>query len=196
MKPYDLPSAEIIEILKGKGLLNLYHANTVLTSNTFMENGHLLSREYVEANALLQTPQYPVARLLEFQVVHITKRNPSKWSDGDVDASRYYMSSEEFRLGYSRGDFDSMLILPEIERIRLLGNLDHVYFDNPNLIWNDTKTDLCDEAIETLKTAAKVGGLAGKGIKIIKRTCDFHSCACRNQYRVAPNTEKVFRIKK
>jgi hypothetical protein len=233
MKPYDIPTAEIVEMLKGKGLLNLYHANTLLTSNTFVENGHLLSRQYIEGNGLRQTPQYTdtldkkfgiynsifldfvdihararrknhygpilfvfaVDLLQKFQVVHITKRNPSKWLDGDDDSSRYYMSIEEFRLGYSKGDFDSMLILPGIDHIRFLGNLDHVYFDDPHLIWNDTKTNLCDEAIKTLKGAARVGGLADKGIKIYKRTCDFRFCNCRNQYQASQNTEDVFRIK-
>jgi hypothetical protein len=36
---------------------NLHHANTVITSCTFLENGALLSRGYVEKHGLEQTPQ-------------------------------------------------------------------------------------------------------------------------------------------
>jgi hypothetical protein len=232
MKPYDLKSAEITEILKAKGLLNLYHANTVLTSNTFMENGHLLSRQCVEEKGLRQTPQYTdgsdkkfgiynsifldfvdihararkknhygpilfvfsVDLLQEFQIVHITKRNPSKWSDADDDASRYYMSSEEFRIGYSKGDFDSMLILPEMERLTLLGTLHYVVFDNPGLNWNDSGKDICDDAIDALKIAAKKGGLSGHGIEIHKRACDFRFCRCRSEYAGSQKTIVTFRI--
>jgi hypothetical protein len=235
MKPYDLPSAEVVKILKDKGLLNLYHTNTVLTSNTFLENGHLLSRQYVEDKGLRQTGQYTDALDKKFGVynsifldfvdihsrarkrnnygpilyvfateliskigietVHITKRNPSTWADEDEITSRYYMSTEEFRGGYRTGNFGSMLILPDRKYLALLGNLLHVCFDNPNLVWNDNKKDLCDEAIEASKIAAEKGGLADKGIKILKRICDFRSCSCQNQYRYSLKTEEIFRIK-
>lgn len=40
------------------GMTHLYHANTVTTSITFIEQCGLLSREYVEKNGLKQTEQY------------------------------------------------------------------------------------------------------------------------------------------
>lgn len=50
-------SKQLYAILKRKGITNLYHANTVLTSLTFINNRSLLSRGYVESNNLNQTPQ-------------------------------------------------------------------------------------------------------------------------------------------
>lgn len=44
-------------ILIQKGINFLYHANSVATASTFLENGGLLSRGYVEENGLFQTPQ-------------------------------------------------------------------------------------------------------------------------------------------
>lgn len=48
---------EVYEVLRKIGARNLHHANTVTTSCTFLEQGALLSRAYVEANGLKQTPQ-------------------------------------------------------------------------------------------------------------------------------------------
>lgn len=47
----------LYEVLKAKGVNFLFHANTVLTSITFIEQGALLTRHYVEINSLQQTEQ-------------------------------------------------------------------------------------------------------------------------------------------
>ncbi|KGO81565.1 hypothetical protein Q763_07935 [Flavobacterium beibuense F44-8] len=54
---YHLSSKLLYHILKDKKIEHLYHANTVLTSLTFIEQESLLSRAYVENNNLNQTPQ-------------------------------------------------------------------------------------------------------------------------------------------
>lgn len=48
---------DVKKVLVSKNIANLYHANTVLTALTFINNGGLLSRETVENANLLQTPQ-------------------------------------------------------------------------------------------------------------------------------------------
>ena len=48
---------EVKEILIRKGVNHLYHANSVLTSLTYLHNGGLISRETVEKFSLPQTPQ-------------------------------------------------------------------------------------------------------------------------------------------
>jgi hypothetical protein len=53
----DLNAKEVYKILKKKGINYFYHANTVVTSNTFLENGALLSREFVTKSGLVQTSQ-------------------------------------------------------------------------------------------------------------------------------------------
>lgn len=52
-----MTNACIKEILLEKDITHLYHANTVGTACTFLENNGLLSRGYVEDNGLRQTPQ-------------------------------------------------------------------------------------------------------------------------------------------
>ena len=44
-------------VLREKHVYHLYHANTVRTACTFLKNGGLLSRAYVERHGLDQTPQ-------------------------------------------------------------------------------------------------------------------------------------------
>lgn len=52
-----LNNEELYDLFQRKGVENLFHANTVSTSVTFIEQGGLLSRHYVEENGLYQTPQ-------------------------------------------------------------------------------------------------------------------------------------------
>jgi hypothetical protein len=68
MEQYLLPGREIRAMLEEKGVEFLYHANTVLTSLTFLKAGALLSRGYVEANGLVQTEQRSDAEDKEFDV--------------------------------------------------------------------------------------------------------------------------------
>jgi len=53
----DLDAKEVYRILTRKGVTHFHHANTVLTSKSFLENKALLSRENIEKNNLFQTPQ-------------------------------------------------------------------------------------------------------------------------------------------
>ncbi|MBK9672793.1 MAG: hypothetical protein IPP56_14685 [Bacteroidetes bacterium] len=53
----DLIAEEIYDILIEKEVKALYHANSVRTSKTFLQQGGLLSRKYVEDNKLVQTIQ-------------------------------------------------------------------------------------------------------------------------------------------
>jgi hypothetical protein len=57
MKEFELPAKSIYSLLKEKGVEYLFHANTVCTSKTFIEQNALLSRHFVESNGLAQSPQ-------------------------------------------------------------------------------------------------------------------------------------------
>jgi len=53
----DINSASVFEVLQAKGVTEIYHANSVLTSCQFLRQGMLLSRGTLEALNLTQTPQ-------------------------------------------------------------------------------------------------------------------------------------------
>ncbi len=57
MDKYYLSTKALYKILSDKGVKNLFHSNTVLTSLTFINNRALLSRAYVKDNNLVQTFQ-------------------------------------------------------------------------------------------------------------------------------------------
>jgi hypothetical protein len=65
---FDLNKEELFEILNAKGIKNLYHANTIATSITFLTQKSLLSRKFVEDNGLLQTAQYSDAKDKKFNI--------------------------------------------------------------------------------------------------------------------------------
>ena len=52
-----LKAADVEDTLRKMGATALFHANTVATACTFLEEGQLLSRNRVEASRLIQTPQ-------------------------------------------------------------------------------------------------------------------------------------------
>lgn len=52
-----LNNQELHNLFSKKGIYHLYHANTVRTSRTYIEQGGLMSRGAVEFNGLLQTDQ-------------------------------------------------------------------------------------------------------------------------------------------
>lgn len=54
---YFLPPLEILNILQEKNVKYLFHANTLTTSITFINQGAILSRSFVEQNGLIQTGQ-------------------------------------------------------------------------------------------------------------------------------------------
>ncbi len=52
-----LDNQELYNLFERKGVKNLFHANTVATSITYIEEGGLLSRQDIDDNGFYQTPQ-------------------------------------------------------------------------------------------------------------------------------------------
>lgn len=61
---------DVHRVLASIGANYLYHANSVSTSCTFLDNGALLSRGFVEDNGLVQTPQASDAGDKEYGIWH------------------------------------------------------------------------------------------------------------------------------
>lgn len=53
----EIPSKQVYEVLKYKGIESIYHANSVITACQFLRSGSLMSRGTVERKGLYQTPQ-------------------------------------------------------------------------------------------------------------------------------------------
>lgn len=54
----SISSKQIYNLLKDRGVTQIYHANSLLTSCLFLQNKNLLSRGNVNKKELYQTPQY------------------------------------------------------------------------------------------------------------------------------------------
>jgi hypothetical protein len=68
MEKYELSAKAIYSVLKEKKVEFLYHANTVLTSRTFIKQRALLSRAFVANNNLIQTEQKSDKEDVKFNV--------------------------------------------------------------------------------------------------------------------------------
>lgn len=64
----NLRPRDVHRVFSDAGASVLHHANTVTTSATFLENGALLSRAYVERHGLQQTPQVSDDKDRQFHV--------------------------------------------------------------------------------------------------------------------------------
>lgn len=53
----EIPSKKVYEILKGKGVTSIHHANSVITSCQFLRNRALISRGVIDRLGLFQTTQ-------------------------------------------------------------------------------------------------------------------------------------------
>lgn len=53
----EIPSKNVYEILKEKGVESIHHANSVITSCQFLRKGFLMSRGTIDRNKLFQTTQ-------------------------------------------------------------------------------------------------------------------------------------------
>lgn len=71
----ELDPLKVKDALEREGITHLYHANTVRTALTFLEEGALLSRAAVSHRNLIQTPQQS----------DVTDKNVGVWGDVFVD---------------------------------------------------------------------------------------------------------------
>lgn len=108
---FDLNKNELYEILSSKGIQNLYHANTIATSITFLNEKNLLSRKYVAENGLFQTNQYSDEVDKKFNI----------WDDIFLDAMDIHT---EFKRPNKYGPFlfsfdTSLLKSDDVQNIRI-----------------------------------------------------------------------------
>lgn len=118
--------------------------------------------------------------LPENATVLITKSNPSKWQNGDLPESRYFLTIEDLMENFSHGDFNQMLM------IRLPSGL--VKFDQNFLdILVDDPVELnCRPSSVHTRAAHDIGNsLTAMGINatVGTRNCRAN-CLCTKEYAV------------
>ena len=110
--------------------------------------------------------------------VLITKSNPSKWSDGQQHAERYFTAVAELAAGLVYGRFDQMITFRFQEGILRFGaHLQQVIIDDPQVGRADHIGDFAP-TLQALQSAAAAGQV---GIQITQRTCRV-ACKCTNFY--------------
>jgi hypothetical protein len=145
----DLSAKKIYEVLVDKAVKGLYHANTVRTSKTFLEQGGLLSRKYIEEHDLVQTEQKSDDLDKKFNI----------WDDVFLDAiniSKYFSRYNKYGpilFGFSL----DLLNSDKVETVRITKK-------NP-IYWKDE--DLIEDryfmTIEDFKTKFKSGNKLSDG---------------------------------
>jgi hypothetical protein len=118
--------------------------------------------------------------------LRITRKNPTRWSDGQQPKDRYFETVDEFANSFSFGDFDKHFTFrPESGRIPLASHLNHILLDDPQGSLGDAST--FEVAVQALKTAAKRGKIQ---IEVHKRQCR-DACKCLGNYSAEQATQKV-----
>ncbi len=109
--------------------------------------------------------------------IWITKKNPANWIDGESIANRWYTSIDELSAGFSKGQFDQMIVFRHIGGLLpIKGYVEDIILDDPNQEYYGLK--FYDLSAGALFAAAMESGIF---IRIFKRECSMH-CTCQAGY--------------
>lgn len=112
----------------------------------------------------------------------ITKKNPTKWIDGEPLAERWYTSIEELQVHFVKGQFDQMIVFRHIGGVLpIRGYVEDIILDDPNQEYCGLK--YYDLSAGALLAAAMESGIF---IRIHKRECP-QLCKCQVEYAVSPD---------
>lgn len=110
--------------------------------------------------------------------VNVTRKNPTKWINGEADGDRYFLTPWDLSLGFSLGTFDQMIVLRTPNGF-LPFEEKHVgiVLDDPRGKLRDG-SDAYTSAEAKLRSAAKVLGI---NVSIRPRVCKT-TCKCVAKY--------------
>lgn len=106
-------------------------------------------------------------------IARVTRANPTKWSVGEPDAKRYFLTRGELDEGFVKGDFDQMLVIRTKEGIVRFPESVQIVLDDPQRTLKNG-TDIYARAKDRLIESAAAGGV---NISIAKRKCR-DGCGC------------------
>ena len=211
--------ADVYPVLRSKGISRLYHANSVVTSNSLLQLSGLASRGCVERHGMSQTEQYtdagdrhfgvwndvftdsvdiharrsdrnqygPVLFVLDARLllelpdgveILVTRRNPTKWVDGQSNQDRYFLTAAELSKGLIYGEFDQMITFRTTDGILPFGGrLAQIILDDPQVRRADG-SDVFTSGQEAIQAMAAARGIVAP---VVKRTCNV-GCRCVRTY--------------
>jgi len=110
--------------------------------------------------------------------VLVTKKNPTKWVNGEQASDRYFQTPFELSMFLSRGTFDQMITFrTPTGYIPFAGKHTEIVLDNPQgALQNGSNAYTAGEA--KLRNAASASGIK---VTISQRTCN-PNCKCLGQY--------------
>jgi len=110
--------------------------------------------------------------------VLVTKKNPTKWVDGEQASDRYYQTPAELSMFLSRGTFDQMVIIRTLSgHLPFAGKSVEIVLDNPQgKLRNGSDAYVTAEA--KLRSTASASGISAT---ISQRNC-IPNCKCVGQY--------------
>jgi hypothetical protein len=120
--------------------------------------------------------------------VFVTKKNPTKWIDGEPQEARFFANPGELKLSLVKGTFDQIVVIKTQKGILPFRERDvQIVLDDPQrTLSNGTPAFTHGSA----RLRAAVGG-SGLRVTITKRTC-IDGCRCLGEYQTLPNFDQVF----
>ncbi|MGG2197370.1 hypothetical protein [Paenibacillus validus] len=113
----------------------------------------------------------------------VTKDNPTRWYDGQVDSERYMNGIEEFKTLYANGSYKEMITIRNTYGFLPFDSyLEEIILDDPQLrIVSDGRV-FFDEAAHALKDAMKSCSYNLDNVTRTRRICNI-GCYCRENYK-------------
>ncbi len=118
----------------------------------------------------------------EMPPLWITKKNPTKWIEGEPQSERWFASIEELRNQFYYGNFDQMIVF------RHIGGLLPIKNFVSNIVLDDPNQKYCGLNYYDLAAGALFSSAADSNmqITIYKRACK-PGCSCQTEYAFNPD---------
>lgn len=111
--------------------------------------------------------------------LRVTKKNPTRWIEGEADSERWFMDRRELSTGFVKGRFDQMIVVDSADGgAKIVDSLQSIQLDDPGIV-HPVNGSLYDLGFAALTKALAEGPISGVSVK--KRTCRAE-CRCADEY--------------
>ena len=127
----------------------------------------------------------------EIEAIGITKKNPTKWTEGEDVSERWFADQDEVETDFVKGRFDQMIVFRCTDgELDISDCLELVTLDEPDVVVRGD-IDLFSLGLGALGMARVVGGTTD--VPIRKRKCHA-KCQCGGYYRNTHFRDNVMKL--
>lgn len=123
----------------------------------------------------------------------VTKDNPIRWYNGQVNSDRYIQNLKEFEEIYANGSYREMLTFRNTySHLPFIPFLKEIIIDNPDWYWESTGESFFDTSKTLIQDAMMKSPYDYSNVKILKRECE--NCYCSYNYNNRVSYDQMIKL--